>query len=326
MKGNILTMTDTPHHYTPIYTEEYTRSVLVTGGVGFVGSHVTESLLRSGSKVVVYDSFNTETTERAEKVGIARELHRVALEHAHLGASLVVVKGDIRDRALIMKTIARYSIASCVHLGAMVDDRRSVSLPDEFIDVNIRGTATLLDALGASGVKMVVQASTRSVFGQREHNGACLTESADRRPVNPYGASKVGSDAIAHCYSRELMIYTCCAIFFSLICAVSKENARIFLTFPPSLPPPECRPAQDERDHRTHRHDLRPPWPPRHDPAHTHREHLQRQSHTQVRGRHRHADLGLHLRHRLGVPVRTAQSVRRLCGVQHRCTQFHHAQ
>ncbi len=227
-----------PPHYTPIYTEEYTRFVLVTGGVGFVGSHVTESLLRSGSKVVVYDSFNTETTERAEKVEIARELHRVALEHAHLGASLVVVKGDIRDRALIMKTIARYSITSCVHLGALVDDRRSVSLPDEFIDVNIRGTATLLDALGASGVKMVVQASTRSVYGQREDNGACLTESADRRPVNPYGASKVGSDAIAHCYSRELMNYTCCAIFFShTIGAVSKENARIFRTCPP-LPPP----------------------------------------------------------------------------------------
>mmetsp|Transcript_50577 Transcript_50577/g.152418 ORF Transcript_50577/g.152418 Transcript_50577/m.152418 type:complete len:292 (-) Transcript_50577:188-1063(-) len=84
----------------------------------------------------------------------------------------------------------------------MVDDRRSVFHPEDYIEVNIKGTATLLDALGQSGVKMVVQASTRSVFGQREDNDVYLTEQAERRPVNPYGASKVGADAMAHCYSH----------------------------------------------------------------------------------------------------------------------------
>ena len=185
------------------YTEEYTLSVLVTGGVGFVGSHIAESLLRTGSKVVVYDIFNSETTQSDEKEENAQVLHNTALKHAHLGASVTIVNGDIRDKAKLLQTIALHSITSCVHVGGMVDDRRSVLHPEEYIDVNIRGTATLLDALGQSGVKMVVQASTRSVFGQRKENEDNLTERADRRPINPYGASKVGADAMAHCYSRE---------------------------------------------------------------------------------------------------------------------------
>jgi len=82
----------------------------------------------------------------------------------------------------------------------MVDDRRSATHPEEYIDVNIRGTAMLLDALGKSGVKMMVQASTRSVFGQRSDNETKLGEDADRLPINPYGVSKVGADAMAHCY------------------------------------------------------------------------------------------------------------------------------
>jgi len=186
-----------------MYTEDYCKSILVTGGVGFVGSHIAETLLRSGAKVVVYDIFNSETTVSAEKRENAAILHKAAKEFANDGASLDIVHGDVRDKEKLLKTIAEHEITACIHVGGMVDDRRSVFHPEEYIDVNIRGTATLLDALGKSGVKMVVQASTRSVFGQREDNGVHLTEKADRRPVNPYGASKVGADAMAHCYSRE---------------------------------------------------------------------------------------------------------------------------
>lgn len=184
------------------YTEEYCKSVLVTGGVGFVGSHIAEALLHLGIKVVVYDIFNSETTVSAEKLENAQVLRRTAEAFANDGASVDIVHGDIRDKDKLMETIATHAITACIHVGGMVDDRRSVFHPEEYIDVNIRGTATLLDALGKSGVKMVVQASTRSVFGQREDNDVCLTEEAERRPVNPYGASKVGADAMAHCYSH----------------------------------------------------------------------------------------------------------------------------
>ncbi|GFH58067.1 NAD-dependent epimerase/dehydratase family protein [Chaetoceros tenuissimus] len=153
-------------------------------------------------KVVVYDIFNGETTPVTEKEDNARLLAEVAEMFSKDGASLQVIRGDIRDKEKIIEVISNYGVTSCIHVAAMVDDRRSVFHPDEYIDVNVRGTAMLLDALGSCGVKVVIQASTRSVFGQRADNGVYLTEKADRRPVNPYGASKVGADAMAHSYSH----------------------------------------------------------------------------------------------------------------------------
>eukprot|EP00931_Biecheleriopsis_adriatica_P089168 TRINITY_DN63336_c0_g1_i1.p1 TRINITY_DN63336_c0_g1~~TRINITY_DN63336_c0_g1_i1.p1 ORF type:complete len:438 (-),score=91.68 TRINITY_DN63336_c0_g1_i1:59-1306(-) len=184
------------------YTEEYSKCVLVTGGVGFVGSHIVEALLNEGRKVVIYDIFNAETTKSQEKKDNASMLERVASENADKGASLKIVNGDIRDQEHVMKVIKEEKITGCIHVGGMVDDRRSVLHPDEYIDVNILGTALLLDALGKCGVRMVVQASTRSVFGQRTDNDVLLDENAARRPINPYGASKVAADAMAHCYSH----------------------------------------------------------------------------------------------------------------------------
>ena len=186
----------------PNFTSEYAKVVLVTGGVGFVGSHIAEALLTMGMKVVIYDIFNSETTVSAEKQENATILQRTAEEYEDDGAHLCVVHGDIRDKENLVKTIKEHGITAAIHVGGMVDDRRSVFHPGEYIDVNIRGTATLLDALGQCGVKMVVQASTRSVFGQRDVNEVYLTEKSNRRPVNPYGASKVGADAMAHCYSH----------------------------------------------------------------------------------------------------------------------------
>jgi UDP-glucuronate 4-epimerase len=170
---------------------------MVTGGVGFVGSHIAEALLKEGRTVVVYDIFNSETTSSAEKRENVDILKKTAKEYS---TNVFIVNGDIRDRDKIIQTIEEYGVTGAVHVGGMVDDRRSVRHPEEYIDVNIRGTAMLLDALGTSGVKMVVQASTRSVFGQRVDNSLKLKEDADRRPINPYGASKVGADAMAHCY------------------------------------------------------------------------------------------------------------------------------
>jgi len=181
-------------------TEEYCKCVLITGGVGFVGSHIAEALLKEGRKVVVYDIFNSETTLSIEKTENANILLNTAKQFASIGASVSIVHGDIRDQEKIIKTIQEFGVTGAIHVGGMVDDRRSVTHPEEYIDVNIRGTAILLDALGKCGVKMVVQASTRSVFGQRTDNSNKLDENSDRRPINPYGASKVGADAMAHCY------------------------------------------------------------------------------------------------------------------------------
>ena len=186
----------------PQYTDAHCKCVLVTGGVGFVGSHIAEALLSEGREVIVYDVFNSETTMSAEKQENAAILQRTAEQHAGKGAKLSIIDGDIRDQEKLIKVINSKGVTGCIHVGGMVDDRRSVLVPHEYFEVNILGTCQLLDALGKCGVKMVVQASTRSVFGQRVDNDESLDENAARRPINPYGVSKVASDAMAHCYSH----------------------------------------------------------------------------------------------------------------------------
>jgi len=180
----------------------YSKCVLVTGGVGFVGSHIAEALLTEGREVVVYDIFNSETTKSTEKQKNAALLQRTADEFESNGAKLSIINGDIRDQEKLIEVINSKGVTGCIHVGGLVDDRRSVLCPGEYVDVNIFGTCQLLDALGKCGVKMVVQASTRSVFGQRSDNNVELDENAARRPINPYGVSKVAADAMAHCYSH----------------------------------------------------------------------------------------------------------------------------
>lgn len=184
--------------------EYYCKCVMVVGGVGFVGSHISDALLREGRTVVVYDAFiDTETSKRSEKEENAEMLRRTAAEYSALGSTVFIVAGDIRDQEKTMDTIHEYGVTSCIHVGVLVDDRHSVKVPEEYIDVNVLGTSRLLDALGKCGVKMVVQASTTSVFGQRKanHRGKSQ-ENVDRHPINPYGASMAAADAFGHCFSH----------------------------------------------------------------------------------------------------------------------------
>ena len=95
----------------PNFTSGYAKVVLVTGGVGFVGSHIAKALLTMGMKVVIYDIFNSETTVSAEKQENATILQRTAEEYKDDGAHLCVVHGDIRDKENLVKTI---NIINCL--------------------------------------------------------------------------------------------------------------------------------------------------------------------------------------------------------------------
>ena len=177
----------------PQYTDAHCKCVLVTGGVGFVGSHIAEALLSEGREVIVYDVFNSETTMSAEKQENAAILQRTAEQHAGKGAKLSIIDGDIRDQENLIKVINSKGVTGCIHVGGMVDDRRSVLVPHEYFEVNIFGTCQLLDALGKCGVKMVVQASTRSVFGQRVDNEESLYESPAKHTKHEAGNKPNGT-------------------------------------------------------------------------------------------------------------------------------------
>jgi UDP-glucuronate 4-epimerase len=178
---------------------DHHKTILVTGAAGFFGSHIAARLLRAGRHVVAFDKLNAETTSSTEKQDNLARLQTIA--DATEGAKLTVFRGDIMDEDSIKPVLQACMPTACVHAASMVDDRRSVKYPREYLLTNIVGTQTLLHTIAEHGsVRQFVYISTRSTFGQVDSAGQLMAEESPKRPINPYGASKVGAEAICHVY------------------------------------------------------------------------------------------------------------------------------
>jgi len=130
--------------------------VLVTGGAGFIGSHLCERLLARGDELLVLDNFNDFYDPAIKRANAA------GLEGAR------IVEGDIRDADLVGKLFEEFHPEALVHLAAMAGVRPSLEDPLLYQDVNVRGTMVLLEALRASPDTRFVFASSSSVYGGNE--------------------------------------------------------------------------------------------------------------------------------------------------------------
>jgi UDP-glucose 4-epimerase len=144
-------------------------AVLVTGGAGFIGSHVAEALVARGDEVVVLDDLSSGSRE---KVPVGAEL-RVA---------------DIRAPDEVFDDVKP---ELCFHLAAQADVNTSVQRPDHDADVNVIGTLRVLEAARRNGTKIVFSSTGGAIYG--ECNGPA-PESAERRPISPYGISKLAGE------------------------------------------------------------------------------------------------------------------------------------
>jgi UDP-glucuronate 4-epimerase len=161
--------------------------ILLTGGAGFIGSHVCERLLARGDRVTVLDNFN-DFYDPALKRANAAELR---------GAR--IVEGDIRDQALVARLFAEGAFDAVVHLAAMAGVRPSLLDPLHYEDVNVRGTLVLLEAARKSGRPRFVFASSSSVYGDNER--VPFRESDDiHKPVSPYAATKRAGELVCFTY------------------------------------------------------------------------------------------------------------------------------
>ncbi len=136
--------------------------VLITGGAGFIGRHLSRRLLAEGFDITIYDSFS-------------QQIHGVALPRTVLGDlwdSCSVVQADVRDRDALRKALERQEIV--VHLAAETGTGQSMYEVERYVDVNSRGTAVLLDLIanGAKGVERIVVASSRAVYGEGRYRCA----------------------------------------------------------------------------------------------------------------------------------------------------------
>ena len=157
-------------------------SVLVTGGAGFIGSHLVDALLERGATVRVLDNFLTGKRENLRSAG-----GRVDL-----------IEGDIRDRKSCAD--ACRGVALVFHEAALGSVPRSIEDPATTIDINVAGTAALFTAARDAGVHRVVYASSSSVYG--DSTALPKREGEEGRPLSPYALSKVMNEQLADIYSR----------------------------------------------------------------------------------------------------------------------------
>lgn len=157
-------------------------NILLTGGAGYIGSHVALAFLRAGDNVSVLDDFSNSCAEAVRRVG------------ALAGREARAHRGDIRDEDILRRILAEDRIDGVVHLAGLKSVGESVKKPVSYYDVNVGGTIALLGAMRAAGVKRLIFSSSATVYGDRA--AMPVDEDAPVGPTNPYGRSKLMAETI----------------------------------------------------------------------------------------------------------------------------------
>ena len=180
--------------------------VLVTGAGGFIGSHLTDRLLRDGAQVVGLDNLN-DFYDPASK--------RRNLTAALANDRFTFVEADIRDQQQVEQVFNSYQPHIVTHLAAMAGVRPSIERPGLYADVNLNGTVTLLDAAVAAGVQRFVFASSSSVYGDNPKVPFAESDPVDH-PISPYAATKKAGELICHTYWHLHRLPIFCLRFFTV--------------------------------------------------------------------------------------------------------------
>ena len=148
--------------------------ILVTGGAGYIGSHVVKALGEKGHVILVYDNLSTG--------------HEWAVLYGRL------VKGDLSDRIFLYKSIKEFKPDAVIHFAAFIQVEESVREPLKYYRNNTSNTLNLLDAMIANGTKNLVYSSTAAIYGIPSN--IPVREEAPLNPINPYGSSKAAVERI----------------------------------------------------------------------------------------------------------------------------------
>jgi len=176
---------------------DYSR-VLVTGGAGFVGSHLVDRLLKEGIEVVVLDNLQGGRLENI---------------HQHLGKkNLCFVRGDIRNYRLVRNLVR--GVDAIIHQAARISVPESIEDPVLTNDVNVNGTLNLLKASLGSDVKRFVYASSCAVYGDAEMMP--IKEDCLPKPTSPYGASKLAAESYVQAFHEVFRLKTVCLRYFNV--------------------------------------------------------------------------------------------------------------
>lgn len=143
---------------------------LVTGGAGYIGSHVVLKMKEAGFEVLILDNLSSGLTERIP-VGVK------------------LIKGDICDFDLVSKILLENKVEGIINLAALKSVQESKHIPEEYLRINHIGTKILVDCANMAGVKIFIQSSTAAVYGKSD--SGLVSEKSKLNPISPYGESKL---------------------------------------------------------------------------------------------------------------------------------------
>jgi UDP-glucuronate 4-epimerase len=178
--------------------------ILVTGGAGFIGSHLVETLLSTGHEVSILDDFNDFYDPRIKRGNIATVADRIGIHQM-----------DLRDSNAVRTLFHREKFDVIAHLAARAGVRPSIHHPQLYYDTNVMGTLHLLEAARLTGIQRFIFASSSSVYGISE-TVPFSEEMRITQTISPYAASKVAAEFLCSTYSHLYQMRIITLRFFTV--------------------------------------------------------------------------------------------------------------
>lgn len=160
---------------------------LITGGAGYIGSHVADLFIENNKEIVIYDS---------QYQGLESRIEYLRKKH---GKEIPLIVSDIRDSSVFEEVIATYKPHGVIHTAALKAVGESMEKPDEYFEVNFAATAMILESLIKHGVHNFIFSSTAAVYGSSDHSNP-IKEDDPKNPISPYGASKLAAEVEVNRY------------------------------------------------------------------------------------------------------------------------------
>ncbi|MAW78276.1 MAG: epimerase [Planctomycetes bacterium] len=182
------------------------RNVLVTGGAGFIGSHICQRLLDRGDEVMCLDSFGSDYDPALKRSNIATLIARAGFD---------LIEGDIRDKGLLGHIAQTRRIDSVIHLAARTGVRASMKSPAEYADVNFHGTAQILEMARDHSIDNFIFASSSSVYGERTETPFKESDPVNH-PASPYAATKCSGEILCRSFQQLFGINISCLRYFTV--------------------------------------------------------------------------------------------------------------
>ena len=163
--------------------------VLVTGGLGFIGSHTCIDLLERNFDIAIVDDLSNSSKE------ILRILKNLSKKNIEF------YENNITDKESIKKIFSEFRPNSVIHFAGLKSVSESIKKPDEYFEVNVKGTQNILNAMDFCGCKKIIFSSSAVVYGKPKYNPC--DESHPTNPTNPYGKTKLIAENIIHEWTKK---------------------------------------------------------------------------------------------------------------------------